>query len=241
MKWEDLKVYRPLPKEELRQAFKPFTAAVAAHLAPYGFILLGRKLIRAVNDVMQIIHIDTRGSWMGISATYETGVAVIPYCSDFFRLTSSSELLWQKPIEEIVPGIKNHYRITAEYVLLAEYLAGRIIRDVLPYFNSINTSAQILSHWEDLLPKRRLFPGEAFAYDIVLLYCSLKNNKPDAAIPLLSALRQHLEGKSGNRAEKLGNELDEYRQLVEQDDWKAIHEKLLAAEQLELRKCKLKL
>ena len=39
MNWEDLKVYRPLKKEELKTAYKDFTKIVAENLLQDGFEL----------------------------------------------------------------------------------------------------------------------------------------------------------------------------------------------------------
>lgn len=62
MRWEDLKVYKQLTKEELKPAFKDFTKNVADNLKPFGFFLHGRKLIPVSNDLLHVIHLDTRGS-----------------------------------------------------------------------------------------------------------------------------------------------------------------------------------
>lgn len=77
MRWEDLKVYRPLTKEELKPAFKDFTKIIADNLKPYGFYQYGRKLIAFSDDLLHIIHLDTRGSWAGVSEFFKTEVSVV--------------------------------------------------------------------------------------------------------------------------------------------------------------------
>ncbi len=51
MNWEDLKVYRPLKKEDLKTAYKDFTKIIADNLRADGFELKGRKLIKQSNDL----------------------------------------------------------------------------------------------------------------------------------------------------------------------------------------------
>ena len=55
MNWEDLKVYRPLKKEELKTAYKDFTKIIAGNLLVDGYKLKGRKLIKQSNDLFHII------------------------------------------------------------------------------------------------------------------------------------------------------------------------------------------
>jgi hypothetical protein len=77
MRWEELKVYRPLTKVELKPAFKDFTKIIAENLKPFGFSLYGRKLIALSNDLLHVIHIDTRGSWSGVSEYFKTEISLV--------------------------------------------------------------------------------------------------------------------------------------------------------------------
>lgn len=144
MKWEDLKVYRPLTKEELKPAYKDFTQIVAANLQSFGFHLVGRKLVMLSNDLFHIIHLDTRGSWMGLSEYFKTEISLVAVCdkSPFIR---KWELVGAKKIEELAVGIRDNYRITKEYPLLANFLTEKIIEHVLPYFDRYDTSLKVLA------------------------------------------------------------------------------------------------
>lgn len=133
MKWEDLKVYKPLKKEDLKNAYKEFAQIVAKNLSQYGFELKGRKLIKQSNDLFHIIHLDTRGSWMGISDSFKTEISICSICdTDTFVL--NYELTASKTIEELIPKIRNHYRISQEYQLLADFITRKIVETILPYF-----------------------------------------------------------------------------------------------------------
>ena len=145
MKWEDLKVYRPLTKEELKPAFKDFTKIIADNLGHFGFELKGRKIQRIVNDVLQTIHIDTRGSWTGINENYKIEISVAPLCNNLFI---DGELSGTKRIEDLIPKIRNHYRVTQEYKLLADFITRQIIDKVLNYFDQFNSTQKIIQNPE---------------------------------------------------------------------------------------------
>src|SRR5690606_30536247 len=139
MNWEDLKVYRPLKKEELKTAYKDFTKIIADNLLVDGYELKGRKLIKQSNDLFHIIHLDTRGSWMGISDSFKTEISICSvYDTDTFIL--NYELTASKKIEDLVPKIRNYYRITQEYLLLADFLTRKIRESILPYFSQYKSS-----------------------------------------------------------------------------------------------------
>lgn len=61
MNWEDLKFYKPLEKSELSEAKKSIENIIAERLAPFGFRKVGRKLIRKSDDIIHLIHLDSRG------------------------------------------------------------------------------------------------------------------------------------------------------------------------------------
>ncbi len=144
MNWEDLKVYRPLKKEELKTAYKDFTKIIADNLLVYGYELKGRKLIKQSDDLFHIIHLDTRGSWMGTSDSFKTEISICSiYDTDTFIL--NYELTASKKIEDLVPKIRNYYRITQEYPLLADFLTRKIRESILPYFSQYKSSKDILN------------------------------------------------------------------------------------------------
>ena len=91
MKWEDLKIYRLLRKEELKPAFKDFIKIIAENLGHFGFELKGRKIQRVVNDVLQTIHIDTGGSWTGVNGNYKIEISVAPLCNKSLLTVNSAE------------------------------------------------------------------------------------------------------------------------------------------------------
>src|SRR4051794_28587175 len=144
MKWEELKVYKPLTKEELKAAFKDFTKIIADNLKPFGFSLYGRKLVAVSNDLFHIIHIDTRGSWSGVNAYFQTEISIVAV-SDKSPFIRGFELTGSKKFEDIVIGIKDNYRITKEYPLLADFLTRKTIEKVLPYFDRYDNSKKILN------------------------------------------------------------------------------------------------
>lgn len=144
MNWEDLKVYRPLKKEELKTAYKDFTRIIAENLLLDGYALKGRKLIKQSDDLFYVIHLDTRGSWMGTSDSFETEISICSiYDTDTFIL--NYELTASKKIEDLVPKIRNHYRISKEYPLLADFLTRKIKESILPYFSQYKSSKDILN------------------------------------------------------------------------------------------------
>jgi hypothetical protein len=172
MKWEDLKVYRPLKKEELKTAYKDFTKIIADNLFEDGFEQKGRKIIKQSDDLFYIIHLDTRGSWMGTSDSFKTEISICSvYDTDTFIL--NYELTASKKIEDLVPKIRNYYRITQEYELLADFLIRKIRENILPYFSQYKSS-------EDILKKLSNFKLDNLTEiternSNLILYCELAN------------------------------------------------------------------
>lgn len=144
MIWEDLKVYKPLKKEELKPAFRDLTKIMGQNLKEYGFKNKDRKLYRLSNDLLEVIDFDYRGSWTGQNEFFNTNIGLTPLC--WSDLTKEYYLVASKEIKEIDTKIKNHYRISEEYHLLADYLTRRIIKYVLPYLDKYNSTAKIIKH-----------------------------------------------------------------------------------------------
>lgn len=149
MNWEDLNVYRPLKKEDLKDAKKDLTNLIANEFVDDGFELRERKLYRLSNDILQVIHIDTRGTWMGSSEYFKVYISI---CSvyDIDTLLKDYDDLASIGIDELLPKIKDHERITQEYTLLADYLSRKIHESVLPYLFQFKSSNDVLNQLDKI-------------------------------------------------------------------------------------------
>jgi hypothetical protein len=143
MNWEDLKFYKHLEKGELSNAKKSIEIIVAEKLAPYGFRKFGRKLIRKSDDLIHIIHLDSRGSWHGSSSSLKTEFAIVSIF-DTDILIENFEPISSSYIQHLEPKLKNYYQITKEFNLFAEYLSRKIIEIILPYFDKYLSSKDVL-------------------------------------------------------------------------------------------------
>lgn len=235
MNWEDLKVYRPLQKEDLKAAYKDFTKIVSENLLLDGFETRGRKLIKLSNDIFHIVHLDTRGSWMGVSDSFKTEISIgTIYDTDTFVL--NYELTGSKRIEEIIPKIRNYYRITEEYKLLADFITRKIRESIIPYFSQFQTSKDVLSN-------RGMFKIDNLSEiternSNLILYCELANKVDVASSEILAEKLNKL--KRLNAKDSAINEIVELRNLVQEKDWDKISEKLLSNKQQVLKKLKFK-
>ncbi|TCD29071.1 hypothetical protein EZ456_02610 [Pedobacter psychrodurus] len=172
MNWEDLKVYTPLKKERLKTAYKDLTKIIADNLSADGFKLKGRKLIKQSNDLFHIIHLDTRGSWMGTSDGFKTEISICSiYDADTFIL--NYELTASKKIEDLIAKIRNYYRITQEYPLLADFLTRKIRESILPYFSQYKSSRDVLNNLTKFKLDNITEITERNAN--LILYCELAN------------------------------------------------------------------
>jgi hypothetical protein len=235
MKWEELKVYRPLTKEELKPAFKDFTKIIADNLKPFGFSLVGRKLIARSNDLLQIIHIDTRGSWTGISDYFKTEIALVAVSdkSHFFR---GFELTGSKRIEDIITGIRDYYRITKEYALLADFLTRKIIDVILPYFDKYNSSEKILSDRNSFKLGNLVEKN-----DNLILFCDLQNRINFDAEKIIDKTLGFYSSVHPDKSpfNEYYEELKLYKQGLLHNNWTIIEQKLQTNEKEVLRKIKL--
>lgn len=232
MKWEDLKVYRKLSKEELKPAFKHFTSIVALNLKPFGFVLHGRMLVRLLNDLFQVIHIDTRGSWSGISEYFKTEISLVAV-TDKSPFVRGFDLTGRRRIEELAAGLRNYNQITQEYPLLADYLSRQVTESVLPYFNKYSNSGLVLND--------RNFFKTNYSHDNLILFCELQNKMDIEAraiiIKNLSFYASITPAKSA--LHEFIDELELYKNRLEVDDWVSIQQKLEENKSEVLRKLKI--
>ena len=143
MKWEDLKVYKPIEKTELTNAKKVIESVISNRLEQYGFRKIGKKLIRKSNDLIHLIFLDSRGSWSGTSNSLKIQVAVVSIY-DIDILVNNYEPISNTFIEDLKPDLKNYYQITREYELFAQFISTKIEQITLPYFDKYTSSTDII-------------------------------------------------------------------------------------------------
>jgi len=222
MNWEHLKVYKPLKRDDLKIAYKDFTKIVAENLLQDGFELKGRKLFKQSNDLFHIVHLDTRGSWTGISDSFKTEISICSvYDTETFIL--NYELTASRKIEDLVPNIKNHYRITEEYPLLADYLTRKIREQVLPYFSQYKTS-------KDILNNRKKFKLDNVSEiternSNLILYCELTNKIDKVSSEILSAKLTRLRNLKDVDSSIIV--VDDLLHLIQDKNWEKINEILI--------------
>ena len=235
MNWEDLTVYRPLKKEDLKSAYKDFSKIVADHLLQNGFEVRGRKLIKQSGDLFHIIHLDTRGSWMGISEYFKTEISICSiYDIDTFIL--NYELTASKKIEDLVPKIRNYSRITQEYPLLADFLTRKIREYILPYLSHYQTSKDVLSN-------RKKFKFDSLT-DIMernsnlILYCELTNNVNLVSSEILKMRLTKLKNIKSDISTIKKDEI--FLHLIQERNWGKINEILIDNKEQIFKKLKIK-
>lgn len=235
MKWEELKVYKPLKKEDLKPAYKDFTKILAEKLLPDGFVLKGRMLIKPSGDLLHIIHLDTRGSWMGMSDYFDTEIAIASIY-DTETLVLGYGLTASKKLTDLAPFIRDHGRITQEYPLLADFLYRKIKEYILPYFSRYRTSKDILAnasgfkidHLNDINQRN----------SNLILHCELANCVDiSSSVILKTWVSKLIKIAPGYPALKPFEQLHD---LVTNKNWETIREMLLSNKLLVLKKLKLK-
>jgi hypothetical protein len=235
MNWEDLKVYIPLKKEELKTAYKDFTKIIANNLLVDGYELKGRKLIKQSNDLFHIIHLDTRGSWMGTSDSFKIEISICSiYDTDTFVL--NYELTASKKIEDLVPKIRNYYRISQEYPLLADFLTRKIRESILPYFSQYKSSKDILNY----LSKFKLDNTTEITErnSNLILYCELaiKTNLKSAEI-LIARLTKY---RKINIDEKIIKHTEFLLDQIQKSKWEEVDKLLEDNKRQVFKKLKIK-
>lgn len=235
MIWEELKVYRPLKKEELKESYKKFTSIIAENLSYFGFKLVGRRLIKKSNDLFHIIHLDTRGSWTGLSDSFKTEIAITSiYDKEVF--VKNYELTGSRSMESLIPNLRNYYRITEEYPLLADFITRKIIDYILPYFDKYSSSKQILADRANFKIDNLTQATERNRNLIML--CESGNNQNIQASNIIRSKIDFIQ--------KLNNGSDELKDLVkllnmlEAEDWEGIREVLNSYKAEIFKKLKIK-
>ena len=221
MIWEELKVYRPLKKEVLKESYKRFTSIIAENLSHFGFKLVGRRLIKRSEDLFHVIHLDTRGSWTGLSDSFKTEIAITSiYDKEVF--VKNYELTGSKSIESLIPNLKNYYRITEEYPLLADFITRKIIDFVLPYFDKYSSSKQIIGDRTNFKIDNLTQATERNRNLIML--CELSNNQNIQASNIIRS-KIDLTQKLNNGSEEL-KDLVKLLNMLEAENWEGIREVL---------------
>ena len=246
MIWEDLKVYKPLKKEDLKTAFRNLTKILGHNLKEYGFKKKDRKLYRLSYDILEVIDFDYRGSWMGQDEFFTTNIGLIPLC--WSDLTKDYHLVASKEIKEIDTKIKNHYRISQEYDLLADYLTRRIIKTVLPYFDKYNSTAKIIKHSRDFKYKTKCGGNDIYKSNYLILFSELKQHKIKKAIKILDneiEYLTHLKTNSPNSNAQihLDTELRKWETLKHQvinENWSDLDLNFKQIESEEINRLKIK-
>lgn len=225
MKWEDLKVYRVLNKEDLKLAKKEIENLVAERLLPFGFKKYGRKLIRRSDDLFHIIHLDSRGSWMGASTSLQTEIQIVSIY-DVDVMVKGYETGPKTYIQDIIPKIKNYYQITQEYELFAEFISENLIQYVIPYFNQFSNSKDVLRKTSKLRLKNQ--------YNFhLILYSELSNHIKELSMQIL----EYKIRRAHNDDIKVYSNL---KSLVEENKWNDIDQYLERNKDLVFKKLKIK-
>ena len=243
MKWEDLKVYKPLKKEELKKSFAEMTKQIYFHLKPYGFKKKGRKFLRLSNDLVEIIDIDFRGSWSGQNEYFETNLGLVPICKE--KLTEAYYPIAKTELKLLNSSIKNHYRITSEYPLLADYLGRLLIENALPYFDKFNSTKKVSKRIRDFKYKSTCGGSDIYQSHLLVLYSELKNHNTKRPLFIINQqieFIKHLINTSSQETGKLEKELQEWLKLLEKvnsKNWDLLDGELSKCEAKERQRLKL--
>ncbi len=233
MKWEDLTVYKTLSKEEFNLAKNEIENTISRNLIPYGFKKHGRKLIRKSEDLLHIIHLDTRGSWMGASKSLKTEISLVSIY-DTEVILGGYELTARKFIQELIPKIKNYYQITQEYTLFADFISRKLIEYAIPYFDKYKSSKDILAnsnkfkidHTSEMVERNQN----------LILYCELANHKSKNSIRILKSRIEHME-RITNDSDYL-IETNRIEEIIEKKNWSEMDNILESKKNLVVKKIK---
>lgn len=232
LKFEDIKVFKSLPKDQWKSAFNELNTIIGTNLKEYGFKKKGRKHYRLTNDLLEIIDIYNRGSWTGAKDDIEIRIGLVPYC--WQGLTDKYYLIGSKRIEEIDKSIRKHFRLSQEYLLLADYLSERIIINILPFFDTYNSTKKITSQ-PYIFPYYTKCGGEdVYNSQFLILFSELKQHKTKKAIEILD---NEIEFGSDSLNQFTWREL---KDLIENEKWEVVDRAFLENEKVILDKLKIK-
>lgn len=147
-KWENLKVYRNIPPDEIPTRFKEFAQLIIAAFDSYGFKLKEtktlKKLYRVNDEFEQSIHFDNSSRWAKNQKDIHIYVCIKPLFSDKEQLYRIFEAF------QVDTSFKMYYPLTQEFKLLAENIIEKIQKHILPFFDRFSTSEQIVRHCKQL-------------------------------------------------------------------------------------------
>ena len=230
--FEKIKVFKSLPKEQWKPAYNELNKIISANLKEYGFKKKGRKHYRLTNDLLEVIDVDNRGSWSGAKDDMEIRIGLVPYC--WKGLANEYYLVSSKRIEEIDKTIRNHFRISKEYLILADYLSERIINNVLPFFEKYNSTEKIVNQPYIFPYHTKCGGNDIWNSHYLILFSELKQYRIDKAIEILE---NEIEFGSDTLNQVTWKEL---KALTENKDWETIDKIFAENEKAELDKLKIK-
>ncbi len=175
--WEELKVYRQLPKAEINSTFKLFGKAILSFLEGYSIEQTNSiiKLSREINKLEQSIFIEKN------SGSNDLKVKTCIKPTDFYRKHKFT-MINTVPMGDIM---KNHcrtsYPLTLEWNQLAFYLATRIKTEIEMYFQRLNSYQKIIENRKEIKPKHF---GLDNKYEL-LIYAAIRTNKKELLLSYL--------------------------------------------------------
>lgn len=233
--FEKIKVFKSLPKEQWKPAYNELNKIIGANLKVYGFKKIGRKHYRLTNDLLEVIDIDNRGSWTGAKDDIEIRIGLVPICWE--GLTNEYYLIGSKKIEEVDKTIRKHFRISEEYLLLADYLSEKLIANALPFFEKYNSTKKITSQPYIFPFYSKCGGNDIFKSQFLILFSELKQHKANNAIEILENEIELHERLENVEIVKQWKKLEE---LIKKENWTEIDKILAENEQKELKKLKIK-
>jgi len=233
--FEKIKVFKNLPKEQWKPAYNELNKRIGQSLKEYGFKKKGRKHYRLTNDLLEIIDVDNRGSWSGAKDDIEIRIGLVPYCWE--GLTNEYYLVGSKKIEEIDKTIRKHFRISQEYLMLADYLSKRIINNVLPYFEKYNSTEKITNQPYAFTYHSKCGGDDIYKSQFLILFSELKQHKVKEGLEIL---KNEIEFHERLENVEIVNKWKKLKDLIENKKWTEIDKILAENEQKILNKLKIK-
>lgn len=232
--FEQIKVFNSLPKKEWKLAYNELNKIIGINLKEYGFKKKGRKHYRLTNDLLEVIDIDNRGSWSGAKDDIEVRIGLVPYC--WRNLTDEYYLIGSKKIEEIDNTIRKHFKISEEYIVLANYLSEKLIKKVLPFFDKYNSTKKITNNPYIFPFYSKCGGNDIYKSQFLILFSELKQHKPNNAIEILE---NEIEFHERLENEEIVDQWKKLKELIEKGNWNEIDKVLAENELKELNKLKI--